>query len=170
MPVPSQGHCGFHSFRLVTDFVCLYNYEFGLSLCKIVRSSVILLLPLLKDNFQDNWANASNNVNDIWETWKYIVNTAAESVARKVPKVKNYKICWDKGLDKILKRRQGANRLQRLHSKTRPYDSELGKQLSALYQKRKKQLHDAIVNKQVNNKINFLNDKCVGGKNKSKIF
>jgi hypothetical protein len=32
--------------RLLTDFVCLYNYEFGLSLCKIVRSSVILLLPL----------------------------------------------------------------------------------------------------------------------------
>jgi hypothetical protein len=32
---------------LLTDFVCLYNYEFGLSLCKIVRSSVILLLPLL---------------------------------------------------------------------------------------------------------------------------
>jgi hypothetical protein len=31
----------------LTDFVCLYNYEFGLSLCKIVRSSVILLLPLL---------------------------------------------------------------------------------------------------------------------------
>jgi hypothetical protein len=26
--------------------LCLYNYEFGLSLCKIVRSSVILLLPL----------------------------------------------------------------------------------------------------------------------------
>jgi hypothetical protein len=45
------------------------------------------------------------------------------------------------------------------------YDSELGKQLSALYQKRKKQLHDAIVNKQVNNKINFFNDKCVEGKN-----
>jgi hypothetical protein len=32
---------------VLTDFVCLYNYEFGLSLCKIVRSSVILLLPLL---------------------------------------------------------------------------------------------------------------------------
>jgi len=29
-----------------TVFVCLYNYEFWLSLCKIVRSSVILLLPL----------------------------------------------------------------------------------------------------------------------------
>ena len=27
MPVPSQGHYGFHSFRLLTDFVCLYNYE-----------------------------------------------------------------------------------------------------------------------------------------------
>jgi hypothetical protein len=34
----------FTVFRLLTDFVCLYNYEFGLSLCKIVRSSVILLL------------------------------------------------------------------------------------------------------------------------------
>jgi prepilin signal peptidase PulO-like enzyme (type II secretory pathway) len=32
--------------KLLTDFVCLYNYEFWLSLCKIVRSSVILLLPL----------------------------------------------------------------------------------------------------------------------------
>ena len=32
----------------LTDFVCLYNYEFWLSLCKIVRSSVILLLPLLR--------------------------------------------------------------------------------------------------------------------------
>ena len=28
------------------DFVCLYTYEFWLSVCKIVRSSVILLLPL----------------------------------------------------------------------------------------------------------------------------
>jgi hypothetical protein len=37
----------FTVFRLSTDFVCLYNYVFGLSLCKIVRSSVILVLPLL---------------------------------------------------------------------------------------------------------------------------
>ena len=36
----------FTVFRLLTDFVCLYNYEFLLSLCKIARSSVILLLPL----------------------------------------------------------------------------------------------------------------------------
>jgi hypothetical protein len=46
MPVPSQCHYVFTVFRLLTDFVCLYNYEFGISLCKIVRSSVILLLPL----------------------------------------------------------------------------------------------------------------------------
>jgi hypothetical protein len=37
-------------FRLLTDFFCLYTYEFWLSLCKIVRSSVILLLPLFKRN------------------------------------------------------------------------------------------------------------------------
>jgi hypothetical protein len=36
----------FTVFRLLTDFVCLYNYEFWLSLWKIVRNSVILLLPL----------------------------------------------------------------------------------------------------------------------------
>ena len=33
---------------MLTDFVCLYYYEFWLSLCKIVRSSVILLLPLFR--------------------------------------------------------------------------------------------------------------------------
>jgi hypothetical protein len=47
MPVPSQGHYGFHSFPLVTDFVCLYTYEFWLSLWKIVRSSVICYYPYL---------------------------------------------------------------------------------------------------------------------------
>jgi hypothetical protein len=36
----------FTVFRLLPDFVCLLTYEFWLSLCKIVRSSVILLLPL----------------------------------------------------------------------------------------------------------------------------
>ena len=42
----------FTVFRLLTDFVCLYNYEFWLSLYKIVRSSVILLLPLFNNNKQ----------------------------------------------------------------------------------------------------------------------
>ena len=32
----------------MTDIVCLYTYKFWLSLCKIVRSSVILLLLLFK--------------------------------------------------------------------------------------------------------------------------
>ena len=41
-----SGSLRFSVFRLLTDFVCLYTYEFWLSLCKIVRSSVIVLLPL----------------------------------------------------------------------------------------------------------------------------
>jgi hypothetical protein len=41
----------FTVFRLLTDFVCLYNYEFWLSLYKIVRNSVILLLPLFTNLF-----------------------------------------------------------------------------------------------------------------------
>ena len=36
----------FPVFRLLTDFVCLLTYEFCLSLWKIARCSVILLLPL----------------------------------------------------------------------------------------------------------------------------
>jgi hypothetical protein len=32
---------------MLNDLVCLHTYEFWLSLCKIVRSSVIVLLPLL---------------------------------------------------------------------------------------------------------------------------
>ena len=36
----------FTVFRLLTDFVCLYTYEFWMFLWKIVRSSVILLLSL----------------------------------------------------------------------------------------------------------------------------
>jgi hypothetical protein len=47
MPLPSQDHCSFLSFPVV-DWFCLflYTYEFWLYLWKIVRSSVILLLPL----------------------------------------------------------------------------------------------------------------------------
>ena len=40
-------------FRLLTDFVCLLTYEFCLSLWKIARCSVILLLPLLS-NIESN--------------------------------------------------------------------------------------------------------------------
>jgi len=41
----------FPVFRLLTDFVCLLTYEFCLSLWKIARCSVILLLPLLEIQF-----------------------------------------------------------------------------------------------------------------------
>ena len=34
----------FTVFRLLTDFVCLYNYEFWLSLCKIIMNFVITLI------------------------------------------------------------------------------------------------------------------------------
>jgi hypothetical protein len=37
-----------------TDFVCLYTYEFWLSLCKIVRSSVIVLLSLFNE-YSNSW-------------------------------------------------------------------------------------------------------------------
>ena len=59
----------FTVFRLLTDFVCLYTYEFWLSLCKIVRSSVILLLPLFRSidrasfYYYDIWfCNCSDSV------------------------------------------------------------------------------------------------------------
>jgi hypothetical protein len=39
------------------DFLCLYTYEFWLSRWKIVRSSVILLLPLLYENIRLNEQN-----------------------------------------------------------------------------------------------------------------
>jgi hypothetical protein len=39
----------FHESLLDLDFVCLYNYEFWLSLWKIVWSSVILSLPLSRE-------------------------------------------------------------------------------------------------------------------------
>ena len=48
-----------HCSGCLADFVCLYTYEFWLSHCKIVRSSVILLLPLFIDkvttNYQHGW-------------------------------------------------------------------------------------------------------------------
>ena len=43
----------FPVFRLLTDFVCLLKYEFYLSLWKIARCSVILLLPLWYTMFHD---------------------------------------------------------------------------------------------------------------------
>ena len=74
----------FTVFRWLTDFVCLYDYEFWLSLCKIVRSSVILLLPLfmlfkkkyakdsifktiLKNFYHSNQTYKYNATDKVWE-------------------------------------------------------------------------------------------------------
>jgi vacuolar-type H+-ATPase catalytic subunit A/Vma1 len=62
------------------------------------------------------------------------------------------------------------NQLQRLHNKHRPRDSELGQNISDLYRKRKKLLHDAIKRKESHNKMKSFTDNCVSSKNKSKNF
>ena len=60
----------FTVFRLLTDFVCLYTYEFWLSLCKIVRSSVILLLLLYTKHFLEDFGWVSG----FWEIISYCTN------------------------------------------------------------------------------------------------
>ena len=42
--------CVFPVFRLLNDFFCLLTYEFCLSIWKIARCSVILLLPLFTEH------------------------------------------------------------------------------------------------------------------------
>ena len=77
-----------------TDFVCLYNYEFWLSLCKIVRSSVILLLPLFSTIFHRviSWCSVSlveetgvpgeNHIarNDRWFAYLHIQNGGSKII------------------------------------------------------------------------------------------
>jgi hypothetical protein len=66
-------------FNMFQNILDLFLPPTHLSLKKLILLSTCdweLFKYNLKDNFQDNWANVSNNVNDIWETWKYIVNTA----------------------------------------------------------------------------------------------
>jgi len=43
--------------RLLTDFVCLLNYEFWLSLWKIALCSVMLLLPLFNTVWLSCWGH-----------------------------------------------------------------------------------------------------------------
>jgi hypothetical protein len=57
MPVPSQGHCVFPLFRLLTDFVCLFIYEFlplHLEDCSMFGNFVITLIydTLIQDSLE----------------------------------------------------------------------------------------------------------------------
>ena len=66
MPLPSQGHYGFHSFPVIDWF-----YEFWLSLCKIVRSSVILLLPLY--SYNRLWYSSCSMGQQLWHTFIFFL-------------------------------------------------------------------------------------------------
>ena len=84
MSVPSQGHYGFHSFRLLTDFVCLYTYEFWLSLRKIVRNSVILLLPLFELCLLSSYAIESTiNCKNEWYICELLTNYGVKHILPK---------------------------------------------------------------------------------------
>ena len=71
-------------FRLLTDFFCLYNYEFWLSLYKIVRSSVILLLPLY------------TNKPIVFIDWISMIFSKLKQLVwfRKVNRILNIEACW----------------------------------------------------------------------------
>ena len=79
----------FTVFRLLTDFVCLYTYEFWLSVCKIVRSSVILLLPLFTYIEYDisKWFRSRKRLNNnesmsasLWKKNSYRTNSISFSL------------------------------------------------------------------------------------------
>ena len=53
----------FTVFRLLTDFVCLYNYEFLLSLCKIAREFGNFVITLIK------WWFKSGETSDLGLNW-----------------------------------------------------------------------------------------------------
>ena len=65
----------------------------------------------LESSFTADWVNKNNDINTLWSFWKTNVNGAAESVIRKIPRVKNYRNFWDKDLNKLLKARQNVNKL-----------------------------------------------------------
>jgi hypothetical protein len=94
----------------------------------------------LESSFTADWANKNNDINTLWSFWKTKVNGAAESVIRKIPRVKIYRNLWDKDLNKLLKARQDVNKVQRIHKKSYCHDSDLGKRISGLYRKRKEKL------------------------------
>ena len=120
--------------------------------------------------FDEHWHEASNDINVLWDIWKAKVNYAADMVMKKVPFVKNYRNFWDKPLDRMLKSRRDANRLQRLHNRTRNHDSQLGTHISGVYKKRKLALHEAIKRKEFDRKVKCLTVKGIATNKNSKFF
>ena len=85
-----------------------------------------------------NWSilKFSGNIDDAWLDWKHRVSQAAENSIGLSKKPRNYKTFWDKEIDSLIKSRKTANKLVRIHNKTRPYDSDTGKILSETYKER----------------------------------
>ena len=97
-----SGSLLFSVFRLLPDCVCLYTYEFWLSRWKIVRSSVILLLPLFvssgrwwsitRHNFPTISIKCHFFTNMIYCWWIYLTYTDTHLTV----------ISWSKKLSKCL--------------------------------------------------------------------
>jgi len=95
----------FPVFRLLTDFVCLLTYEFSLSLWKIARCSVILLLPFICIEYTSVWVRTllviGTDCIDFYQILTAFnkVNKIALEVAHgNWKKVKNiYKLVFDRG-------------------------------------------------------------------------
>jgi len=98
------------------------------------------------DSYTD-WESFKRKLNKVLETWENNVNSIAEKVAKKIPLVKNHRDFWDNDLDKMLLARRESNKLQRFHSTTRSWDTELGKQISDIYLKRKQLVQEVIKRK-----------------------
>ena len=80
----------FTVFRLLTDFVCLYTYEFWLSLCRIARSSVILLLPLFLWNSPNMYILVWKHTNNWRNICTFQIPSAKKKFFNKWFKKNNY--------------------------------------------------------------------------------
>lgn len=95
------------------------------------------------DSYTD-WESFKRKLNKVLETWENNVDSIAGKVAKKVSLVKNYRYSWDIDLDKMLMARRQSNKLQRFHSTTRTWDTELGKKICDIYLKRKQLVQEVI--------------------------
>jgi hypothetical protein len=140
------------------------------------RAHVIIRIAL--GNIVTTYRNIKNrkyfilggDINYVWETRKNMVTDAANELIGKSKPVKNYRSFWEKELDSLLKQRRDANRLKRLHDKTRVSDNDLGKNINTLYRNRKLKPQEAIKRKEQVFQMKQFNDKCINSKNKMKVF